>query len=343
MKKYILIVIVLLLTITASAQRVALHGNNGIQFFEGNKGFIDAYNTSENGDTIYLSGGGSIDTPFDVPAKIDKSLTVFGAGHYPDSTQVTGKTILNGNIHLDENADNFHIEGLRFNSLIFETNKSINNVVIKYCNFVQMDVRGDGTVQKSKNILLINNIIKSNLILKNAENVEVYNCILNNSVNDSDNNIFSNNIFYFNSSAAIFNRANHNFIQNCIIFQHRNGNAIAENTCSGNSFINNYTNAVTPNYGLFPVVEDNTLGLVNLTDFFVAFEGANFDYAHNYHLKTPANHLGKDGTQVGIYGGLHPFKESAVPSNPHLESGEISTISSDGKINVKVKASAQDK
>ncbi len=78
-------------------------------------------------------------------------------------------------------------------------------------------------------------------------------------------------------------------------------------------------------------------------NFFVDQEGAVFDYTHDYHLQSPAQYVGTDGTQVGIYGGMHPFKEGSVPMIPHVISKSIShSIDAEGKLQVEIEVSAQD-
>ena len=66
----------------------------------------------------------------------------------------------------------------------------------------------------------------------------------------------------------------------------------------------------------------------------------------NYHLLADAgiNYLGDDGTEAGIYGGMLPFKEGAVPINPHISQKSI-VISSDnsGLLKFSFKVSAQQK
>ena len=53
-------------------------------------------------------------------------------------------------------------------------------------------------------------------------------------------------------------------------------------------------------------------------------------------------YLGDDGTEVGIYGGLVPFKEGAVPINPHISQKSIQTTTdSNGLLNIYFTVEAQ--
>jgi hypothetical protein len=97
----------------------------------------------------------------------------------------------------------------------------------------------------------------------------------------------------------------------------------------------------------------NYLGVVNnqitqeaTTSTFNNANTPSFSYTNNYHLKTTSNghNAGNDGTDVGLYGTLIPYKESAVPFNPHISSKTIGTVTTPtGTLNVDIKVSAQDR
>ena len=90
---------------TTAQQKVALHHIGTTTIFSGSNPLIDAYTAAVANDTIYLPGG-----TFAPPANFDKKIAVFGTGHYEIATVATGKTFINGNVILKENADNFYID-----------------------------------------------------------------------------------------------------------------------------------------------------------------------------------------------------------------------------------------
>jgi hypothetical protein len=52
--------------------------------------------------------------------------------------------------------------------------------------------------------------------------------------------------------------------------------------------------------------------------------------------------LGTDGNQVGIYGGVFPYKELAIPVNPNIISKTISPqTNASGELNIQVQVKAQ--
>jgi len=79
--------------------------------------------------------------------------------------------------------------------------------------------------------------------------------------------------------------------------------------------------------GVSDVSEQNLFSVTNL---FMVPNTA-FDYTGNYHLAagSPAIHAGKGSTDCGIYGGPRPYKEAAVPSNPHIRSKTIADNTND--------------
>ena len=100
---------------TMYGQKAALHTASGVQIFNGSNAFINAHNAASSGDTIYLSGG-----TFYANFDITKPLYIYGAGHYLDSTQATGKTFISGNLILDRNTDGTYIEGIDLTGKCFE-------------------------------------------------------------------------------------------------------------------------------------------------------------------------------------------------------------------------------
>ncbi len=345
MKKIVLILASVAITLTSSAQKVALHTSSGVQHFEGTTGLQSAYTASSAGDTIYLSGGGS----YAAPAEFAKSLTIYGAGHYPDSTTATGTTTITGYIILRETADNFHIEGIHFpHGFRLNNNEAVDNVTVKYCRMGGVTEIWGNRTNLSKNTLFINTVFDNGISLDNAQNPVIQNSIIAGQISNAHGGLFSNNVIMHNqyySSASLFNNGSNNYIQSNIIYFTRANSGSINNLAhngNGNVFKNNIMNSDNPNFGNFSEAsEDNSLGII-AADILVNQSGIAFDYTHDYHLQDPATYLGTDGTQVGIYGGAFPYKEGAVPSNPHIQVQNIAPTATNGQLNVQIKAAAQD-
>ncbi len=333
MKKTLFIAVAIALSITINAQKAALHSSTNVQLFTGVNAFINAYGVSASGDTIYLSGGS-----FAVPATINKKLLIFGAGHYPDYTLATGRTVLQNTLTLDENADGFHLEGIEINGdLIFTNDKDINNVTVKYCKINNVYI--DGTTNPSTNLLFIRNVVNS-FMLRNAISVLISNnivgCISSSYGNTISNNIYLSRVYGGLYNQYLFGQDNNIIINN--IFLETNYVGVSGN---GNIFRNNLFVTSNPGYGTSPTVSGNYTGVLQ-ADIFVNQSGTTFNYTHDYHLKNPGIYIGTDGTQVGIYGGTYPYKDGGVPSNPHIQLQNIAPTTNNGILNVEIKVSAQD-
>lgn len=339
MKKIILFSVFTVLIFNAYAQKVALHSSSGVQHFTGYTGFSEAYSAAVSGDTIYLPGGG-----FQSPGTIDKQLLIFGAGHYPDSTLVTSKTIINGNIILSENADGFHIEGVDITgNFSTSNNHAVDYMKIKYCRIQgSIGITGDQS-NPVMNMMLANSVIQGSVKLTNAQNAGIFNSLFNGEISDTDGNLFQNNIFFLNNRSSTVYRytiiGNNNVIENNIFLRTQ------DREISGYSNIvkNNLSPKTSPFWGTTPIESGNYTD-VAVTEFFVNQEGNTFDYTHDYHLQSPETYLGTDGSQVGLFGGTHTYKEGAVPSNPHFVIGNIAPQSdAEGKLTIEIKVTAQDR
>lgn len=322
----------LLFANSSFAQRVALHSANGVQHFKGSNSFVDAYNASNSGDTIYLSGGSFLS-----PDSIAKSLRIYGAGHYPDSSSATLITLINGNITLKTNSDNSIFEGIDLTGNInISTNDTINNILFQY-----VMIRGNLSMQTGatgsiSDFHLIRSVIKGHLYLAKFQNTIVSNSILQAMVLQSTGTVFQNNIFLTNAYGGMYNtyyaiNGDYNIINNNIFIKVSDpeiagtGNLINNNIFKQSpAFSNNYIN-------------------VPSDSIFVSQSGYAFDYNHNYKLNYPNIFLGNDGTEVGIYGGVFPYKDGALPSNPHIRRKNIAPqTNNNGELQIEIEVSAQD-
>jgi hypothetical protein len=84
---------------------------------------------------------------------------------------------------------------------------------------------------------------------------------------------------------------------------------------------------------------------VPTNNIFVNQTGNIYSYMQDYHLKStsPGKNAGTDGMDVGIYGGSSPFKEGALPVNPHIRFKNVAgSTNSSGTLNIHFKVAAQD-
>lgn len=316
---------------------VALHSAS-VQMFTGANPFIDAYNASADGDTIYLPGG-----YFNVPGTLDKKLLIYGAGHYPDSTTATNKTILTAGFTLGDNADSIHLEGLHITGgIFFATNTSVNYVAIRRNHLTGgIDFSGSGT--PCTNALITQNAIDGEIYGNNAQQLLLTNNIIGGKIRNMTGMVIQNNVLladYYNgwpyyNSFAMTGMANNLIANNIFLTQETYAVEGTGNSVNNNVFLMTYNPGANSASGNYNNVSQSTI--------FVNQTGNGFNYAHNYHLQSPATYLGTDATECGIYGGIDPYKEGAVPSNPHIQLKSISsTTNINGDININIKVAAQD-
>lgn len=318
--KPIIMVVFFMVTISAIGQKAVVLQHNGITtVFSTTNPLADAYAASVSGDTIYLPGG-----VFPGLA-INRRLTIFGTGHYPDSTLVTGVSQV-ASIEFQAGSDKSSIQGLLVSGgITFQSNIRIDSVVIARCNAGLLYLNGENNAATNcQGILIYQNVI-GDMVLIHSSGVRVFNNIIsslhemgtnswirNNKINGLYNCYYSlleNNTIASYSSGIDFNT----FRNNILPVQPATGNG---------TWLNNFYN-------------------VDFSNLFVK-QTAWFAYGDDYHLKTPANYPGTDALQAGIYGGYYPYKPGAVPANPHIQSSTIPLqTNTGGQLNIQVKVAAQ--
>jgi hypothetical protein len=321
-----------------SQQRVALNSNGNTTIFSGGNPFTDAYNNATDGDTIYLPGGN-----ITFPSVIDKKLTIFGAGHHPDSSITTQKTTLNGNITVSENADSLYIEGIHLTgTLTFTNNHKVDNVTLNRCRINTLSFLGNRTTP-CENTKIMECVIDGNIFLNNAQYVEVSNSILTGTLEYAYEVGFLNCIFLYNStssqlsSSVVRYTANSYFANNIFMRNSYSMNILFSS--SSNTFVNNAFRSV-PNEGTNTFV--NNYNNTDLDNFFINQTGFVFDYQHDYHLIDPITYIGNDGLEIGLYGGSFPLKTGFIPKNPHFQFKSIAPqTNSNGELNIQVTIEAQ--
>jgi hypothetical protein len=336
------IISMFLLGIQANSQSpVSLHHAGSVTMFYNSAGFTDAYNASVAGDTIYLPGG------FFTGLTINKKLAIFGAGHHPDSSANTYPTQINGSLTFGPDADSSHIEGLHVtgNVNVSTANNKIDRLRIRR-NIIDgtLSLHGD-RVTPSMHVEISGNIVRSSVDLSNTLGVVLCNNILQSRIHYIFQGSVSNNVFtsspYWSDPYYVYTNLydiDNSKIENNI-FVHQPGtltfllcdNSVINKNLFSTASVNYTNNMATGNF--------TGVGSANVL---VNWTSSSYLYTDNYHLKAPESYIGMDGTQMGIYGGLRPWKEGSLPLNPHIQSKIIvDKTDAAGKIQVQVKVVAQ--
>lgn len=304
--------------------------------YYGQSSFVDAYTASVNGDYLYLSPG-----YFTAPADIAKGVNIIGAGHFPDSANVAKRTTIMSTMYINSGADSLKLEGLYINGNIQYENKSVNYIKVKRCNLGDISFLSYSEGAKKNFCSYEECFIRGSIFFsKYGNNLLIKNNIINGYISDINGGaVIDGNIFLINSGSSLFNSVYSSVIKNNIsimsvsasILSASTGNTLSNNLFSKSSIdlSNNFSN-------------NNYTGIAQ-ANIFVNQTGNAIDYTHDYHLKSPTTYLATDGTQVGLYGGVTPFKEKGLPSNPQILTKTVGNqTDSNGNLQINFKVKAQD-
>lgn len=320
--------------ITVSAQSVALDHEGTSTIFYGSQSLSQAYAQAEDGDILYISGGSYGDLT------LEKKLKIYGTGVNPNNTAATGISELS-NIYVNAAGAESHIEGVKANNVNLT---SAESVTIRYCQISSVDAR------LSHNLLMYNNIVGvirlGDTCRDNATQLST-GCVISNNyiqsgINRCRENTIKNNLFRAKGVRDDFNGSGYDYqfvgtactVENNIFTANSGGYGT---WCSGG-------NTTRKNITYWYARTDDNYGVGSSKDaeIFVDYDEDNFTFDNSFRLKDPTTYVGTDNTQVGLYGGLFPWNEDVMPSNPHIMSNTSGTkTNSEGKLLLNFEVSAQ--
>ena len=231
--------------------------------------------------------------------------------------------------------------GICLNSYAISFLSDLNGYTISRCFIPTCLYTGSPTPYLS-NIILKENCI-GNLAMGNTFFSGFYlsNNIFTDFVNSPINSIIRNNVFLDDSYPYFNNSLVENNLFRLFSIGINNYNSIFHNNVNGG--INGASNGGNQGSG-------NYLNQEALSSFFVNYDPATITlsniYQADFHLVpgSPLINAGRDGTDIGIYGGTYPWKDGSIPFNPHVQSINISPVTnSSGNLDVNIQVEAQDR
>lgn len=333
MKKLIGVIILLGCSFAVFSQAAFIRSGSGSTTTY--RSFDSVIANYQQGDTVYLPGGTfAIGT-----ATIPRKVIMYGAGHYPDSAAATGRTVLNGSLRITNGASGSIIQGFYLSGNINlgtdNNNSNITGLVIQRCSIAEFWLAAhESYTGMGSNIMLRESVVRSYINFRYAKDVLIENCLINGGFYNFDGSVRVANCIVFGSGYSVYYGSSSLFENNIFYmiggFQYNSGS---------NTYRNNIFKLASPLIGS-DVSEQNLFSVSNL---FVQ-PSTVFDYGINFHLAagSPAIGAGKGGTDCGIYGGGRPYKEAAVPSNPHVRSKTIAdNTNASGQLQVQATVVAQ--
>lgn len=332
----------LLVSFSFAQKTVAVLSGSTWTFYDD---FSPALRVAPSGSTIYLPGGtfdlGGSDT-------INKPLTIIGVGFRTDSTLATGKTTLTGSLNFATGGNNVNLIGFELSNFISTLSlNDVENINIQRCkvNGVIYLENGSNRINNIKisECVLLGNVIGSSS--EKVDNIIVENSIVADYLIGIKGGIFRNNVFSINS-VALDNCDNSEFYNNIFLL----ANTIIAFSSFSSSYCTFVNNLFVTGYSQSSGLGSSPLFISNITGAsFAIFEnvqGYAYSQTYDYHLKStsPGKNAGTDGTDIGIYGTAYPYKEGAVPPNPHISTKSIApTSAANGTLPVNIKVVAQDR
>jgi hypothetical protein len=137
MKAKLLFVAVLLATVAAKAQNIAVvNPSNETDIYQT---LDEAIDNASKGSVIYLPGGG-----FTISnnTKINKRLTIMGVSHRGDTDNADGATIINGKLQFDRGSSGSAVIGAYISGNV--EIDSVQNITIRKCNAYSIQVKNSG-------------------------------------------------------------------------------------------------------------------------------------------------------------------------------------------------------
>ncbi len=320
----------------SNAQNLIAVQNNSTPFFF--TSLDSAIIHAHNGDTLYLPGGN-----FALNTNIDKCIHIIGVGHNPDSTNAINPTnIIANNLYLITGSSFGSLIGVKLSGFNFgkeSGNGNITNYTLGRCNINGISLFGGYT---ASNNIFYENIISGFINLTMAQSNNFYNNYFGWLVSFGNYSIIKNNIFNIEGYTNYLINNTYSTFENNVFFP---GTVSA---ISGNSTNNIFNNNLFVENISFPF--GNNTGINNIVNqsqssIFVNQSGSAYSYSQDYHLQPtcPGKNAGRDGTDIGIYGGMFPWKEGSVPFNPHIQYEQVAPLTStNGNLNVNIKVAAQD-
>jgi hypothetical protein len=304
-----------------------------------------AMTNANAGDTLYIYPSNKVYGDNNGYVTVTKKLHFFGFGY---NGNTSGSLSRFYRIYLDtttspsSNPSGSTFQGLTFNDISVQK-PNINSITV-VGNFIYSSM---SLTSNCSGWTFSNNYFGSYLNLYYATNVSVNNnvfyghsrCIYN---SNSSTVIISHNLFMYWS---YFDNVSNATVSNNIFICNGSTNS---SYMYGNTFVNNlsWRSSASP-YTLPPAGNTGTGNISNQDpQFETGTASGSFDKTKDYHLKTtsPGHNAASDGTDIGPYGGTHPFVWGGAFTIPKVTEMYIKNpvVNQGTNINVKLKAKKAD-
>lgn len=331
-----------------SQSKIAVTKGAGTQFYYS---LDSALKYADDTSILYLPGGNfAVGT-----LVISKSVRIIGAGFWPDSTLATGKTTISGNLNIKKGADSGSLCGLEIKGNVQFGDAASNgasNYGISRCSMYELWLgytSSNAAASSVHDLFISESFISSSVFGNYAKNCVFLKNMVGGNLNYFNGNVqFVNNLFLYEGIA--YGATMMNTVSSC---EFKNNVFLKSTGCSyctvigGGSDYNVFANNIFTETLTFPMGNNSGTGNIfgkTTSDIFVNYQTNVF--VADYRMKStgPGKNAGTDGYDIGIYGTSYPWKDGAVPFNPHIQKRDIATeTDGSGKIKVNIKVQAQNR
>ncbi len=319
----------------AQLSRIVVQGSGAPQVFTD---IGPAVAAAQPGDYVYLSGGSFANGGS--PLIVDKPLNIVGAGMNPDSTGATGTTTLAVQLRITTSASNSSFTGLLISSdtqygvLTDGSDDDPTNMVFQRCEFGSQFQAHASPVGTTSSSVFDECIFRAQLLSNGGTSSTLTRCIFSGVgavPNTLGNMVIRNSVLLFSGGAGLYN----GLYENCVFSVSVISAGIAT-----------FNNCLFIDAGLPAGTVTGSGNLFNQTAnaIFVGETNGSYQFTDDLHLAvgSPGNNAGTDGTDIGLYGSLSPYKPGAVPVNPHYQVANIANATDiDGNLPVSITVAAQ--
>ena len=353
MKKITILVLILLMVLLTNqviAQKlIALQSGDKATFYTD---LDTALYYAKNGDDIYLPGG--YIKANSTSLKIDKTVNIIGVGYNPYTNPATENTIIqSAKIEIGSNVIGGSISGVYAKNCNLWIKDAVSYFSVSRSLFTNITIGSYSNTIPANNISIIETIVEliyCNITLKSisVQNVSISNCIIGNTNQISSlsgNNNWEdlkckNSIIFANisdSGLSFMSGVQKSLFENCIFL------SICNTRSPIKAYNNTFHNCLSRD--LFNSTTFDCITNQDPSKIFIDPQGFVYNMKNDFRLQdsSPGKNAGKDGTDIGIYGGRYPWKEGGLPVNPHVETFNVAgKTDSIGNLKVKIKVAAQE-
>jgi hypothetical protein len=362
--KFRILMALLCLSSSAFAQDyIVVHGNNMEPRFHKveNYDHLDIQNVfnhplTQDGDTVYFPG---VTFTLGDHYFLSKSLVLIGTGIHPDSALVAGAAVTTFTtpstsqryFNINTGAENTEIHGINFIGAAAirlgntAENGNVSGLKISRCRMYWLILRNNST-----------NTTVSQCVMYSFDNNDALNTLVTNSIiHEVSGGVQSTSVlnnFIIASTWASGGNIDALFENNIITLYSNNSNV---NMNSQSRFYNNLwvrSSGQTISFGPNVFVNQDNILSNNIEQVFTSPAPTNplstFLYTADYSLNENSPFYDQysthatDGGEVGIYGGMFPWKDGILPFAPHwLELTVPGNATQNGLTGITIKGSAQ--